>query len=226
MLMKLNHSLQQQHAAYNQALNKLIERTSAPSYPHARVRYEHTRVVDTFYTPPSGSGLSTGSGKIRVTKDAKTGELKECIQKIRIADLNIYSPKRKLDWRLSVNTEVPCKPTSLLPHLVLALRPLPAAVPLTGAPTNTRKKDRMTYSHQSFKVDLTQVTSTGSSGTQGDLQHELEIEFIDSGDLMRLAGSRSRGTGAAWSGQESELFDELVRVFVNNVRILIRNAGS
>lgn len=84
----------------------------------------------------------------------------------------------------------------------------------------------MTYSHQSFKVDLTQVTSTGASGSQGDLQHELEIEFIDPGELMRLARLRSRGTGAAWSGQESELFDELVRVFVNNVRILIRNAGS
>lgn len=84
----------------------------------------------------------------------------------------------------------------------------------------------MSYSHQSFKIDLTQVAPTGNSGPQNELTHELEIEFADPGELMRLAKLRARGTGAAWSGQEGELFDELVRVFVNNVRILIRNAGS
>ncbi|KAG9008776.1 mRNA-capping enzyme subunit beta [Tulasnella sp. JGI-2019a] len=200
----------QQHASYNQALNKLIERTNSPKYPNAKFHYEHTKVIDSFYTPPSGSGFSSGSGKVRVTKDAKTGEVKECIQKVRIADLNIYSPKRKLDWRLSVNTEIPV--------------PIPIA---STQPQNTRKKDRMTYTHQSFKIDLTQVApSTAGSSNPTELLHELEIEFADSAELMRLARVRTRGTGAAWSGQEGELFDELVRVFVNNVRILIRNAGS
>ncbi|KAG8860878.1 mRNA-capping enzyme subunit beta [Tulasnella sp. 330] len=200
----------QQHASYNQLLNRLIERTGASNYPNSKIRYEHTRVVDSFYTPPSGSGFSSSSGKVRLTKDAKTGETKECIQKVRIADLNIYSPKRKLDWRLSVNTEMPA-PT-----------PLPNA-----QPNSTRRKDRLTYTHQSFKIDLTQVTpSTTNASTPSELLHELEIEFADSAELMHLAKVRTRGTGAAWSGQEGELFDELVKVFVNNVRILIRNAGS
>lgn len=98
---------QAQHASYNQALNKLIERSGNPAYTNARIRYEHLRVIDSFYTPPSGAGLASGSGKVRLTTDAKTGEVKECIQKVRIADMNIYSPKRKLDWRVSVNTEIP-----------------------------------------------------------------------------------------------------------------------
>lgn len=87
----------------------------------------------------------------------------------------------------------------------------------------------MTYTHQSFKIDLTQVApsnSTNAAPQSSELLHELEIEFTDPGELMRLAKVRTRGTGAAWSGKEGELFDELVRVFVNNVRILIRNAGS
>ena len=31
----------------------------------------------------------------------------ECVKKIRLRDLNVYSPKRAADWRVSVNLEVP-----------------------------------------------------------------------------------------------------------------------
>lgn len=31
-----------------------------------------------------------------------------------------------------------------------------------GSPTHTRRKDRMSYSHEEFIIDLTQVTSTMS----------------------------------------------------------------
>lgn len=120
------------------------------------------------------------------------------------------------------------RPPPVQRHLLLTGGPVAAPIPLASAqPQSTRRKDRVTYTHQSFKIDLTQVTpSTTSTATSSELLHELEIEFADSAELMRLAKVRTRGTGAAWSGQEGELFDELVRVFVNNVRILIRNAGS
>lgn len=45
--------------------------------------------------------------KIRVTTNEKTGTVLECMRKIRLGDLNIYSPKRDADWRVSVNLEVP-----------------------------------------------------------------------------------------------------------------------
>jgi polynucleotide 5'-triphosphatase len=51
--------------------------------------------------------------KIRVTRDERTGEVKECVKKIRLGDLNIYCPKRVADWRVSVNVEVPGDPVSV-----------------------------------------------------------------------------------------------------------------
>ncbi|KAG8955974.1 mRNA-capping enzyme subunit beta [Tulasnella sp. 424] len=193
-----------QHAMYNKSLNSLVERTGDPNYPNARIRYEHFRLVDTFYNMPAASG----GGKVRVTRDEKTGQVKECVQKVRIADLNVYSPKRKMDWRVSVSVETPAK----LP---------PDSLP----PTNTRRKDRVSYSHQAFKIDLTQVT-TSPDPAHAQLSHELEIEFADPNELMRCARVRTRGSsGATWSGKEGEAFDELIRVFVNNIRIMVRNAG-
>jgi hypothetical protein len=31
-----------------------------------------------------------------------------------------------------------------------------------GSPTHTRKKDRLSYSHEEFSIDLTQVTASAS----------------------------------------------------------------
>lgn len=61
--------------------------------------YAHTKVIDSFHT--------VQGQKIRVTTDEKTGVREECVSKVRIADLNIYNPKRKVDWRVSVNVETP-----------------------------------------------------------------------------------------------------------------------
>ena len=112
---------------------------------------------------------------------------------------------------------------------------LPAPRPITQ-PLSIRKKDRISYAHQSFKIDLTQVTSaTGpTAGASGEVTHELELEFLDSSELMKFAKLRGRGPGGPgapgpsavpWSGKENDMFDELVRVFVNNIRILVRNAA-
>lgn len=73
----------------------------------------------------------------------------------------------------------------------------------------------MTYTHQAFQIDLTQVNAVSDSAK---FQHELEVEFRDTKEMMQLASLRSRNVEGGWA------FDELVRVFVNNVRILVRNA--
>lgn len=41
-----------------------------------------------------------------MTRDEKSGEVKEIIRKVRLGNLDVYSPKRQVDWRLSVNMEV------------------------------------------------------------------------------------------------------------------------
>ncbi|CAE6486126.1 unnamed protein product [Rhizoctonia solani] len=178
---------QQAHKHYNGLLNKLV----AQAVPgQARVKYSHTKLVDEFY--------GEGGDKIRLTRDEKTGKVAACVRKKRIANLDVHSPKQNVDWRISINVEEP------------------ASNP-TGNPAHTRRKDRISYTHQAFKIDLTQVTSS-HNGPNQQLLHELEVEFVNAAELLRHRARRTQlGPGA-------NPFDDLVRVFVNNVRIMARNS--
>ena len=40
-----------------------------------------------------------------MTRDQKTGQVKRVVEKTRVADMNITSPKRFFDWRISVSLE-------------------------------------------------------------------------------------------------------------------------
>lgn len=51
--------------------------------------------------------------------------------------------------------------------------------------------------------------------------HELEVEFARPNVLLSAASVRGDPNA---STLERDAFDELVRAFVNNVRILVRNA--
>lgn len=48
--------------------------------------------------------------KRRITRDDKTGQIVECLEKTKVANLNVYSPNEEFDWRVSVNMEVPGTP--------------------------------------------------------------------------------------------------------------------
>jgi len=156
--------------------------------------------MDSFYPSTSGSDRD----KIRVTRDEKTGTVLECMRKIRLGDLNVYSPKREADWRVSVNLEVPVS------------HPL-------GSATHTRRKDRLSYSHEEFKIDLTQVTSTMSPNAPPQILHELELEIARPELLLTTALKRNDPNLSEF---ERSAFDELIRAFVNNARILVRNASG
>ncbi|KAI0755353.1 mRNA triphosphatase CET1 [Daedaleopsis nitida] len=184
-----------QHQHFNILLNKL--KTDNASAGANDISYEHLRLVDNFFSPDGGRGE-----KIRVTRDEKTSEVRACMRKVRLADLNIYCPKRAVDWRVSVSMEIPVPP------------------PL-GTPTHTRKKDRLSYTHQEFAIDLTQVTATAGPNIKPEVLHELEVEMRDSDYLLMAAAKRGK---AEYSKPEQDAFDDLVHAFVNNARILARNA--
>lgn len=77
----------------------------------------------------------------------------------------------------------------------------------------TRSKDRISYSHQLFTVDLTQVSQPATADQQGKpMLHELEIEFKDARVLLAEAAKEERG--------EDNQYLEMVQVFLNNVREL------
>ena len=110
-----------------------------------------------------GGGGGSEKDKIRVTRDEKTGNTLECMRKLRLGNLNVYSPKYAADWRVSVNLEIPSALIRFIllgwvvymEYMVLVQHPV-------GAVTHSRRKDRVSYSHEEFCIDLTQVTSKTS----------------------------------------------------------------
>jgi hypothetical protein len=122
--------------------------------------YVHTREVDRFYElsqsgelnlPPAIRGRINprhNRPKVRITTDQKSGREVARIIKIRIADIDVYNPQHHFDWRLSVNLEVDFQGDGRdLVELMEGGRKAPA-----------RNKDRLTYQHLAYQIDLTQVT--------------------------------------------------------------------
>jgi polynucleotide 5'-triphosphatase len=92
-----------QHKHFNTLLNNLKTASVQSSHPSSPLDYSHKFLVDSFYS----SDHPYDRDKVRVTRDEKTGAITECVRKLRLGDLNIYSPKRAADWRVSVNLEIP-----------------------------------------------------------------------------------------------------------------------
>jgi len=189
-----------QHKHFNTLLNDLKRKSCEPSHPSSPLEYKHVKLVDSFYAPDNPSERE----KIRVTREEKTGTVVEVTKKVRLGDLNIYSPKRAADWRVSISLEVP------VPHPV-------------GTPTHTRRKDRISYSHEEFNIDLTQVISNAGPGASPEMLHELEVEIARPVFLLSTASKRGDPNVPE---HERNAFDELMRSFVNNSRILVKNASE
>lgn len=163
-----NSIVQAQHRSLNVFLNNalLSSQTSKAQPgsaqpadpPRIPMSYVHTFESDSFYEVPQ-SGIhslpasitaqpNSRKAKIRVTIDKKTGKEIARIIKVRVADLDVYSPCTAFDWRVSVNIEMNVDGelrARLEPSSMDAKRP-------------ERNKDRMSYKHLAYQIDLTQVT--------------------------------------------------------------------
>lgn len=133
--------------------------------PHTKPRipmsYVHTHECDTFYELSQAGLLSLpqsilrslnlrhSKAKVRITTDQKTGNTLAKIVKVRIADLDVYSPSTDFDYRISINLEK---------NLEGDWRDL---VELTARNVrrSDRNKDRVSYKHLAYQIDLTQVNS-------------------------------------------------------------------
>ncbi|KAJ8661589.1 hypothetical protein O0I10_002857 [Lichtheimia ornata] len=181
-----------QHKHFNEMLNALVTKSNARGYRGERIHYKHTYETDRFYHPNNNART-----KWRVTTNQQTGQLVEngIIEKIRVADLNIHAPTQPLDYRISINLEIP--------------RPKP-----TGNPVFERNKDRVSYKHGGIHFDLTQVK--GAADKDPDVRHELELEIMDPAQLARERSKMARG--------EPSHYLDTIESFVNNIRILSRKA--
>lgn len=123
--------------------------------PRVQLSYAHKKERDTFYEispeelpPVIRSNLNPRhKPKVRVTTDQNTGEVLAKIVKCRVADMDVYSPRTPFDWRVSVNLEM---------EYGGDIRNLPVVDASKGG-RGERNKDRMSYRHLAYQVDLTQV---------------------------------------------------------------------
>lgn len=105
-----------QHVAFNALLNMRVQDQASPSYTGARIKYQHTKEVDYFHSTPDGKKVRVS---MTLSKDGKTLTPKPngIVEKERIANMNIYSPKQGFDFRISVSAEKPRSSTFHPPAL-------------------------------------------------------------------------------------------------------------
>ncbi|KAJ5389651.1 uncharacterized protein N7496_000719 [Penicillium cataractarum] len=201
----------EQHRAMNNFLNEQVKASMANESSRIPISYAHKKERDTFYEispqelpPVIRQNLNPRhKPKVRVTTDAKTGEIIAKIVKCRVADIDVYSPRTNVDWRVSVNLEM--EYDGDVTHLPM--------VDASKGGRGERNKDRMSYRHLAYQIDLTQV-ATVEAPTKNDFDHELEVEV--SADEIRRQGL------LAVAGDPSNQYEELVKGFVDNIRVLAR----
>lgn len=162
----------------NTQVTQSTDRNGHPSYPphsYHRLEYSHTHTEDTSFPASSAPGQNSipvpqsmdfiqrhGYGKRRLSRKSGSGEVVECLQKVKVGNLHVYCPMEAFDFRISVNCEFPCECHSkfrgmwfiLISYEILGNPPAPNEMY-----ENKRKKDRISYKHNLFQIDLTQVRS-------------------------------------------------------------------
>ncbi|KAI0599109.1 CYTH-like domain-containing protein [Biscogniauxia sp. FL1348] len=207
-----------QHRLFNDYLNEQVK-ASYHRNPNAAsrvpVQYVHRREIDRFFELPNQmrqrlpacvSSLlqSNLPVKARVSYDQKTGTVLAKIVKARVADFHIHLPHLLLDCRISINLEWEWDgPAEEIEHNQIPNRD---RMP-------DRVKDRLSYKHGFYQIDLTQVTQGPQPHGGTTKEHELEIE-MDSSAVIEHGRLLMEG--------EPNKYTELVDGLVDNIRMLAR----
>ena len=139
--------------------------------------------------------------KLRTTT-SPTGEITARIVKIHIADLHLLNPSGDYDLRVTINLEADF---SAHPHPEDLVDAAPTSLP-------SRKKDRLSYKHLVYSVDLTRVDVVGSQP-----KYELELE-VDA-EVLRQQMRRMLG------GEEGA-FGDVVAGFLDDSVWLMKQRGG
>ncbi|KAF4454032.1 mRNA-capping enzyme subunit beta [Fusarium austroafricanum] len=204
------------HKKNNDYLNELVKVTH-PRGPMGGQRvpivYKHRREIDSFFELPAElqagipgcirSRLGRRPVRVRVTYDQKRQEVLGKIIKARVADFDIHFPTMPMDCRISINLEMSWDGP------VEELEQLPSR-----GDNPDRNKDRLSYTHGPYQIDLTQVTHAGHGG-RIEKEHELEIEL---NPKLLIDQGRKAASGGV------HRYQELVEGFVDNIRVLTRKA--
>lgn len=193
----------------NTFLNGLVQETMRDPN-RAEIYYLHPHEYDEFYelTEEGRQNLPQSithwinprhKPRVRRTIDETNGTVKAQIIKSRIADMEIYNPRCDFDYRISISIESPWEGE---PHWLTEMT--------DGG--RDRKKDRMSYRHLCYQIDLTQVSFPNRTEKEHELEVEISVfEIRKQLDLLQ-AGKPNR-------------YEEIVRGFLDNVRILCRKGS-
>ncbi|KAF2721809.1 mRNA triphosphatase CET1 [Polychaeton citri CBS 116435] len=207
-----------EHQRMNLYLNSTI-RQSIDSKGRIPLTYKHLMERDVFEAlspagmealPPSALSRVRSTGrelKLRTTvnisekdKDGyRVGQVKARIVKLPLGDLHIHSPNDPYDCRISMNLEVNAT------HLAEQGLDL---VDKSGPQAPARQKDRVSYKHLAYSVDLTKVEVKGMAP-----KYELELE-VDANILRQQMSLMAQG--------QDNAFGEVVSGFVDNATFLMR----
>ncbi|KAI5255831.1 mRNA triphosphatase CET1 [Aureobasidium subglaciale] len=209
-----SHMTEAHHKRLNEFLNLAVQESAANPSRH-RLDYKHRYEIDSFAQlspagfdamPPSTLNYldqaRQRSTRLRTSINerapAGTDPVIARIVKIRLADLDIFCPGSPFDCRISINIEVDMHRPDIDPKSIVE----------GGEMKNgERKKDRLSYTHSVYSVDLTQVKSA-----DGRKVHELEIEV----DAIKLREQAEREAAGQPSG-----FGDMVQGLVNNMFTLM-----
>jgi len=180
------------------------------------ILYNHPKENDEFYelsnegkarlNPDLQGWINEAAGRthrrdvrVRRTTNKVTGEVTAQIIKTRVADKEIYNPDFDFDFRISISLETRWEgQKEHLTHL---------------AESRGRNKDRVSYRHMIYQVDLTQVTYDGSDHKD----HELEVEVAT--ESLKQEIDRLR------RGDPNNQVERMVTGLVDNVRLLCRKGS-
>ncbi|KIW12346.1 hypothetical protein PV08_09623 [Exophiala spinifera] len=201
-----------QHELLNKFLNNLVEESVRESQTSGRavIGYSHPHEYDEFYelTDDGRKNLAPWivtwlnprhKPRVRRTIDENSGMVKAQIIKSRIADVDVYNPRTDFDYRVSISIESPWDGD---PNWLTEM----------ADSGRDRQKDRMSYRHMAYQIDLTQV----SYPNRVEKEHELEVEISTEQIRIQLANARE--------GRPSR-YEEMVKGFLDNVRILCRQGS-
>lgn len=207
-----SHMTEAHHKRLNEFLNQAVQESITLPGRH-RLDYKHRYEIDSFAQLSAAGFDALPRSALNYLDQARQPRLRTSINerappgtdpviarivKIRLADLDIFCPGSPFDCRISINIEVDMHRPGIDPTTIVE-----------GGDTKIgeRKKDRLSYTHSVYSVDLTQVKSA-----DGRKIHELEIEV----DAIKLRDQAELEAAGQASG-----FGDMVQGLVNNIFTLM-----
>ncbi|KAK0363916.1 hypothetical protein LTR91_014055 [Friedmanniomyces endolithicus] len=207
-----------EHKAMNAFLNTALQASKMEErYGRVPMDYSHPKSRDSF-RPLSDTGYDAlppafrrhasekrKELKLRTTTNLATGEVEARIVKSKMADLHIFNPAGDYDCRISLNLEANMN----LPHLAPYTDLFDEWAPGERASPD-RMKDRMSYKHLVYRIDLTMVSVSKALPPKFELELEVEGQVLR--EQMRLMSG----------GEGEHAFADLVGGFLDNATFLMR----